>query len=227
MVRDYDAFSKELRSLGFILFGGGHGHMLDLGDITDPKSWHTQAIDTDPWDWKDRLAQSREGAYMRVMDGRATLIDRAWIPVFIAAYGAQTPLEERYEAGQVDRLTFRMHELFEQRPQWPRHELTQALGIDKKQKSAFARALVNLQGEMAIVISGQEQKIAMTGMPMGWPSMCYQRTDAWAEPEWLDQAEAMSRDEARLKIRERILQISPQCPPRTLERLCGMGATGR
>jgi len=227
MVETYAAFRERLQALGFILFGGGRGEMLELGDITRPGSWHSGEPETDPWDWKDRLAASRDGAYVRVLDGRATLMDRAWIPVFWAAFRQEWPLEERYEAGLADRMTLRMHGLFEQRPEWARHELTDALDIGAKQKAAFTRALVNLQREMAIVICGQTQRVAVNGMPMGWPSMAYMRTEAWALPEWRAQAEALTRAEARSLIRARIRHISPQCPVRTLDRLCGTEADTR
>lgn len=224
MVETYQAFLERLHALGFILFGGGRGEVLELGDITRPESWHTSQLETDPWDWKDRLAASRDGAYVRVLDGRATLMDQAWIPVFWAAFRQDTPLPERYEAGLLDRMTLRMHALFEQRPEWARHELTDALEIGPKQKAAFARALVNLQREMAIVICGQTQRVAANGMPIGWPSMAYMRTGEWALLEWKAQAEALTRAEARAQIRARIRQISPQCSARTLDKLCGMEA---
>lgn len=227
MVETYQAFRERLQTLGFLLFGGGRGEMLELGDITRPESWHSGQPDTDPWDWKDCLAASRDGAYVRVLDGRATLMDREWIPLFWAAFRQARPLAERYEAGLADRMTLRMHALFEQRPEWARHELTDALEIGPKQKAAFTRALVNLQREMAIVICGQTQRVATNGMPVGWPSMAYMRTEAWALPEWKEQAEALKREEARERIRAHIRLISPQCPAGTLDKLCGLEADTR
>ena len=208
-----------------MLFGGGRGEFLELGDITRPESWHTQDTETDPWDWKDRLAESREGAYVRVLDGRATLIDSTWIPTFIAAFRERATPSERYEAGELDSMTARMAVLFDEHPEWARHELTSALSVGDKQKGAFVRALTNLQREMAVVVCGQTQRVAWNGQPIGWPSMRYASLASWADPTWLEAAVRQSSSAALTAIRERIMHISPQCPPKTLARLCGMGAS--
>lgn len=227
MVETYAAFREKLKKLGFFLFASGRGEMLELSDITRPESWHSDPPENDPWGWKDLVAASRDAAYVRVLDGRPTLISEAWIPRFIAAFEKEESLEERYEAGLVDSMTIRMSRLFAERPEWARHELSEKLGIGAKQKGAFDRALVALQKEMAVVINGQTQRVATNGSPIGWPSMSYCRLDAWAKPAWLAQAAAMDSLAAREEIRDRILVLSPACPPKALVRLCGIGAINR
>lgn len=219
-VGSYEEFVEALDQLGFLLFGGEKSGLLTLSAITDPLAWH-QGDERDPWGWKDRLPAGKRGAYARVLGGQAFLISPEWYPVFVAAYTPRESLAEAYECGLVDPLSYRMHQLFEERPVWARHELYSALSITAKQKGKLERALNLLQQRMFITISGTSQKLSWEGRPIGWPSNEYTRVDAWAPEAWLERAMELDGEAARQSIRARAAQLSPQADPLALDQLFG------
>lgn len=204
MIRTYDEFAQELDRLGFMLFWSEKGY-LSLGQLTDRAAWHTGIEDTDPWHWKDMMAERRDGAYAHILAGQGTFISREWYPVFNAAYSID--IEERYDMGLLPRLTMDMWRLFDERPVWGRHELRRALAGRFSKKSEFESALRTLEGGMLITISGQVQPLSLSGKPIGWQAMEYTRADVYLS-DWLEGAE-QDADDARQMIREHAFKNSP------------------
>ena len=216
-VRTYEEMLALLGEVGFMSFGRGTGY-LSLEAVTEPGAWHL-GDELDPWDWKDRMAERRDGAYARVFRGKPALIAPAWYPVFRAAFETHDDLEARYQDGRLDGMTRRLAQCFARRPAWARHELTAELGIGKAEKSRFESALARLQGEMRITPSGTRPKIAPSGDPMGWPSIEYTRVDAWMPGEWGKCP--LSSGEARAKIAAQMQAVCREMDARAVRRLIG------
>ena len=183
MIRTYEEFVSLLNEKGFMLFSGD-GY-LSLADVTAPEAWHTGGP-LDPWGWKDRLAQARDGAYAHMFAGRGGFVSRKWYPLFYVAYWED--LDESYALGLAPRLALDMWRLFDERPVWGRHELRRALSGRFAKKAEFERALRLLERTMQITISGQVQPLSANGMPMGWQAMEYARVDMYLA-DWLSDAE--------------------------------------
>ncbi|MEG0766670.1 MAG: hypothetical protein RR482_03045 [Clostridia bacterium] len=220
-IQTYTEWIEALNTLGFMLFSGDETGLLTLGTLTHPDAWHTGDQETDPWAWKDRLVAEHRGVCARILHGRQTFVSFAWYPHFLAAFRPETSLEVRYAMGVLDATTWRMAQLFQTRSEWARHELTRALDVTGKEKARFDRALTALQREMAITASGQTQRTAYNGAPMGWPSMTYMRTEVWARPEDLEAASCLSKAQALTEICARARQISPQWDARAGKKLFG------
>ena len=211
-VRTYEEFLGVLNGLGFLLFGGGSTGMLKLSDITDPGAWFQGGAD-DPWDWRNRLCENRDGVYARALGGQPFLISWEWYPKFLAAYRQCEDLEDRYEAGEVSGAVWRMYQLFEEEHALARHELTKHFS-----KAEVAKGLNLLQREMYITISGEVQKLSADFRPVGWPSMEYTRVEDWAA-DALAEAEELDGREMRREIRRRAGEISPGADREALNRL--------
>lgn len=216
-VTTYEEMLALLEEIGFMGLGNGTGY-LSLESVTDPEAWH-RGDERDPWEWKDRIAKRRDGAYARVFRGKPALISPAWYPIFRAAFETHDELEARYQTGQLDPMTRRLAQCFARRPIWARHELTAELGVGKAEKSRFESALARLQGEMRITPSGTAPKIAASGEIMGWPSLEYTRVDVWMPAEW--GISPLSSGEARAKIAEQMQTVCPELDARAMRRLIG------
>lgn len=215
MIRTYDEFHALLNESGFMLLGGAYGR-LSLTCMTDPAAWHTGG-ELDPWGWKDRMAQSRDGAYAHMFGGQAGFVSRQWYSTFFAAYSAD--IEYEYAAGLVPGLSMDMWRLFCERPVWGRHELRRALAGRFERKSAFDSALRYLERGMLITVSGNVQPLSDSGRPIGWQAMEYTRADAYLG-DWLTDAEQDGRC-ARQMICNRALELSPELNASELKRLFG------
>ncbi len=212
MVRTYREFLNALDEIGFILFDGKTSGMLRLSDICDPDAWW-RGGENDPWDWRKRICENRDGVYARVLGGQTFLISWKWYPKFLSAYRRADEMEERYRAGEISGATWRMYRLFEEEHALPRHELTKRF-----LKSEVTRGLQALQRDMYITISGEVQRLSVDFRPIGWPSMEFTRVEDWAA-ESLAQAEGLDPDASRREIRRRAAEISPKADKEALNRL--------
>lgn len=210
--RTYGEFLSALDELGFLLFGGGSTGMLKLSDITEPGAWF-QGGENDPWGWRRRLCEEKDGVYARVLGGQTFLISWKWYPKFLAAYRQCETLEERYEAGRIGNAVWRMFQLFEEERTLAKHELTKRFT-----KAEVTKGLNILQRDMYITISGEVQKLSVDFRPVGWPSMEFARVEDWAA-EALAASEQLDGTEARREIRQRAGQISPGADREALNRL--------
>jgi len=214
IVRTYEEFLSALDELGFLLFGGGSTGMLKLSDITEPGAWF-QGGEDDPWGWRKRLCEEKDGVYTRLLGGQTFLISWKWYPRFLAAYREIDTFEERYEAGEVSGAVWRMYELFEEKQTLAKHELTKRFT-----KSEVTKGLEILQREMYVTMSGEVQKLSVDFRPVGWPSMEFTRVADWAA-EALEESEALDGVQARREIRQRAGEISPGAEKGALDRLFG------
>ena len=211
-VRTYEEFLGALNELGFLLFGGNSTGMLKLSDITEPGAWFQGGAD-DPWGWRNRLCEEKDGVYARVLGGQTFLISWKWYPRFLAAYREIDTLEERYEAGEIGGAVWRMYELFEEKQTLAKHELTKRFT-----KAEVTKGLEALQREMYITISGEVQKLSVDFRPIGWQSMEYTRVEDWAGAA-LRESEELDGKKARKEIRIRAGEISPGAGKEALNRL--------
>lgn len=217
IVETYAQFVDTLNRLGFLLLGGGKsGGLLQLCHIVPESNWFT-GDERDPWHWRRRLVEERDGAYARVLGGGYLMMANSYHASFIAAYTPEEDMETRYERGEVDAVTIRMYRLFSEEPVWPRHALREKTGAQNA--SQLDRALRRLQEEMYITVSGESQKLSWDFKPVGWPSTEYTRLDAWADEDILRAAAQMDGREARQRLRKQAGIISPNADARLLDRL--------
>lgn len=149
IAKSYEEFLGALNGQGFLLFGGGRTGLMKLSDITDPAAWFSGG-ERDPWTWRSRLCERRDGVYARLLGGQTFLTSMAWYPRFLAAYRRCDTLPERYEAGEIGSAVWQAYELFEERGTLAKHDLTGLLGRTAAEKALAAlQAAARLDGETA------------------------------------------------------------------------------
>lgn len=212
IAKSYEEFLGALNGQGFLLFGGGRTGLMKLSDITDPAAWFSGG-ERDPWTWRSRLCERRDGVYARLLGGQTFLTSMAWYPRFLAAYRRCDTLPERYEAGEIGSAVWQAYELFEERGTLAKHDLTGLLG-----RTAAEKALAALQREMYVTVSGESQRVSAHFRPVGIPSMEFARVSDWAA-EALQAAARLDGETARREIRIRAGEISPAAERTALNRL--------
>lgn len=97
------------------------------------------------------------------------------------------------------------------------HEIKSLGGFGKEDKSAFDRAMIELQMGMYITMIGRKQKRSQYGIEYGWNSTVF----ATVEDFWSERGCAIPELDARKsyeKIRQQILRLNPAAEEKTIRK---------
>jgi hypothetical protein len=182
--------------------------MPSLGGETPESHWHT-GLDSDPWRWKDCVAEEKRLAYGCILGGHKGFVARRMYPIFYAAFHPQLSMPDRWTSGTVNQITWRLWQLFEEKGRATISQVRQTMNTNRKQDAhAVDSAIQQLQHEYYITIDGNERKVSASGEFYGWPVNRYCRVVDWAPAGWLDGSEEWSAGEARELILDDGMKMS-------------------
>lgn len=222
MLTTYEDFVARVESLGFMALSHLLPGLPSLGGETPERLWHT-GLDTDPWRWKDRVAEEKRLAYGCILGGHKGFVTQRMYPIFYAAFHPTLPMPERWAGGTVNQKTWRLWQLFEEKGTLNISQVRQILGISRKQgASAVDAAIQQLQHEYYITVDGNERKVNAKGEFYGWPINRYCRVEDWSPVGWLDSAKDWSVEEARELILDDGVAMSNGVNRRDLAKKLGL-----
>ena len=218
-LRTYADFLDLLRERGLIWFSSGYPAGLpSLSECTEGAQWHTGDPDTDPWQWRERVAAERRAAVGNVLGGRKGFIAPVLYPLFFAASRPPVPLEERYADGLVPRMQQRALALFMPGQPLSTFELRAALiGPKKEGLSKMTSALEALMREFYITVCGSKRKTNALGQPYAWPAVNYALAEDW-HGDWLAAAPLLSQGDAREALLAHCVRVGAQGSEAALRR---------
>lgn len=240
MIRNYNDFVEALLTAGFTMAGSADGIYAIApwesgahrpGD--SPIVWHTGCPDTDPWEWRTRVLEERDDiAYGKLFFKKCGYVTKEWYPYFLATRRGGDTFEDAYKSGTISHAAKRVYEVVLDKQILPSHEIKLLAGFTKEEKSAFERALVELQMKMFITICGGRQKISKKGDGHGIPSAVFCTTENFFRPQdlpaelgfFIDQddvfekAANLSIDQAYDAIRARVLKLNPMADEKTIKK---------
>ena len=197
MLTTYDDFVARVESLGFMTLSHILPGLPSLGDETTESLWHT-GLDTDPWRWKDRVAEEKRLAYGCILGRHKGFVTQRMYPIFYAAFHPTLSMPERWASGTVNQRTWQLWQLFEEKGTLNISQVRQTMGVSRKQgASAVDTAIRQLQHEYYITVDGNERKVSAKGEFYGWPVNRYCRVVDWTPVGWLDRAKDWSVEEGR------------------------------
>jgi hypothetical protein len=204
----YDHFVDRVDELGFLPMSNILPGLPSLGAETPEDIWHT-GLETDPWQWKDRAAVEKKLAYGCILGGHKGFISARMYPIFFVACHPKDTMPERWAAGLVNGTTWRLWQLFEARIQINTSQARILLGSsNKKSSTQVDSALIELQRDFYITVSGNERKVSADGHFYGWPSNVYTRLVDWIPKDWLATAPEWNMAEARDWITEIVIGMN-------------------
>lgn len=226
MIHNYNDFIAALLEAGFSgAVGGADDGVFSLfrygwgADTETGIEWHTGDPDTDPWEWRMRVLDERDDiSYGKVFFKKAGYITREWVPLFLAARREGRSFAEEYANGTVSHAAKRIYETVAQNGTLPLHEIKQTAGFTRDDKSAFDRALTELQGKLFLTMCGREQKLSRYGDEYGWSSTVFCTTERFWGSELFAEAERLDPDDAVEKIKARILRLNPNAAEKKIMR---------
>lgn len=225
MVKSYSDFCEELNRCGFSMAGGnarGVYAVIDFDwqnqdDLATPVRWHCGDPTLDPWEWRMRVLEERQDiAYAKVFFKTSGYITKDWYPSFYAVRRNGESLEEAYERGAVSHMAKRIYGII-QEGHIALHEIKVLGGFGKADKSAFDRAMVELQMGLFITMTGRKQKKNKYGLEYGWNSTVFATVeDFWAERGFA--LPSLDPEESYEKIRDQILKLNPSAAEKTIRK---------
>lgn len=218
----YSQFVETLNTLGFLPFSSNTIDYPNLGRLGENTQWFTDDPDTDPWQWKIRLVEERQGVFAKVLCGKPAFISREWYPFFLAARRGELSFEDAYEEGRMSHECQRIMALPGEGKPLAVHEIKLLAGFEKGSQSRFEGALATLQMGFFITVSGAKRKTTLLGQPYGWPGTEYQTVEAWAWPEVLERAAAMEPEEAGQRLVQRMREVLPAVGEKQARKFLGI-----
>ena len=224
-VKCYGDFVDALLESGFSM-GGGNDEGI-YGIITwswneeppyeTPVKWHTENLETDPWEWRMRVLDERNDvAYGKVFLKKSGYITRKWAPHFIAVRRGNMSFDEMYQEGTISNYAKRIYNTVSEHGTLPSHAIKALAGFGKEEKSQFDRGLVELQMKMFLTTSGRQQKLSQKGEEYGWSSAVFCTTENFWGEEVFVEAAKLEKEVAVAEICEQILLLNPNAQAKNI-----------
>lgn len=215
MLKTYEDFVRYIENNGFMPFSTNNAGLPSLVSLTEDNVWHTDEP-TDPWRWRNRIADEKKAAYSKVFEKKPGFISLSCYPHFFALRRGGTTLADLYGEGIVSHMAKVVYELFAEHNEIPAHDIMILLGAGKDKKSDVDNALVDLQMHMFITTSGTVRKTNSRGEEYGWPSIVYKTVDTWISSDTLNKATTISHDEAKTILLAKAKQVKPDIDEKRL-----------
>jgi hypothetical protein len=217
----YLDFIQRVEELGFLPMSNILPGYPSLGAETPSHIWHT-GLETDPWQWKDKAAAEKQLAYGCILGGHKGFVCGKMYPVFYAAYHPVELMPERWAAGIVNQVTWKLWQQFEEKRTINTSQARKLLkGSVKRGGSPVDNAIIELQHDYYITISGNMRKVSVDGHLYGWPSNLYTRVVDWVPEPWMAKSKSWHRDEAREAILDAVAAVSKSLDRKAIARVLG------
>lgn len=133
-INNFDDFVNDLYKAGMSLGGENGEGIFTLCDLFgDNIHWHTEDMETDPWEWRMRVLNERTDiAYGKFFFKKSGYITKEWYPYFYAVRRKNSELQEEYEDGNISHYAKRIYELMCEYKELPLHLIKQYGGFAKR-----------------------------------------------------------------------------------------------
>lgn len=219
MINNYSDFKSKLYEVGFTTGGTNDEGIFSISSFyNDNIKWHTDDMDTDPWEFRMSVLEYKEDiAYAKLFFNKSGYITKEWYPYFLRIR-RQNSLQEEYEDGNVSAIAKKIFEVVEANKEAPLHIIKQECGVTKADKSKFDRAITELQMKMYITMCGRARKISLDGKPYGWSSTMFCVPENYFDSSVFEKANSLKYETAFNKINDQILKLNPQAKQKRIEK---------
>ena len=221
MVNNYNDFIEVLMDAGFSMAGGGNEGIFAIinhgwnEEVDSPIQWHTEDPETDPWEWRMRVLNERDDiSYSKIFFKKTGFITREWYPYFLSARRRGLTFEEAYESGKMSHFAKRIFEAVEGADTLSVPEIKRVAGFGKDDKSAFDKALTELQMGMFTTICGRKHNPNNNN----WSATVFCTTEHFWGADVFAEADGISSEAAAEKIWEQVLRLNPNATDKKIQK---------
>jgi hypothetical protein len=183
---NYEEAAAVVKEFGILPLSSFIPDHPSLESVTEQGQWHT-GLETDPWLWRDRFPSDGSAAYGRFFAKKPLLIAADLFPLIKNVLEDPYSVEERYQDGQLPKSAVELFQAVSDDEGIDVKELRARIGMKAKEsKNEFDRALIELQSNTDIVITGISERLNANGNKSGWNSTCYMTAAHWMELHGLE-----------------------------------------
>jgi len=209
IIHTYEEATQLIERVGILPLASlipGHP---SLGSVTESSQWHS-GTDQDPWSWRVRFPGDGSAAYGKMIKKKAILVSREWFPYVHKVLGLPDVPDTRYREGLLSKAALDVYQCIQHNEGIDTRELRSQAGMKAKEmKSTFDNALIELQGNLDIVISGVKERVNELGEVNGWNSTSYETVEHWMASSSVKDL-SISREEAASVLQDKISSV---CSP--------------
>ncbi|MCL2170270.1 MAG: hypothetical protein FWB74_09655 [Defluviitaleaceae bacterium] len=212
MIFCYEDFVESLIDAGFSMGGGNDEGIYavinwswgKMPPYQTPVEWHNGDPETDPWEWRVRVLDERDDiAYGKLFFKKSGFITKEWYPYFLATRRGDATFEEAYADGKISHNAKRIYEAVAGAEVLPVPLIKEHAGFSKDDKSAFDKALTELQMGMYLTVFGTDERFSQ------WAATSFCTTERFFGSEVFETAHGITKEAAHAKIREQVLKLNP------------------
>jgi hypothetical protein len=212
MIHTYEEATQLIERVGILPLATIIPNHPSLVSVTDPNQWHTDSA-LDPWKWRVRFPGDGTASYGKMLKKKAVLVSRDWLPYVLKVLGHPDYPDTRYKNGLLTSAALDIYHCIQDKEGIDTRELRGLAGMKAKEmKLSFDNALLELQGNLDIVISGVKDKLNAQGESNGWNSTSYETVDHWMEGAGITEL-SLSREEASSELN---IMLERVCTPEAL-----------
>ena len=181
-----DELLSVIERVGFMPLFSNSISGFSVENMTDPASWWTGDVETDPWEWRTVLARSGAVAYGKFFGGRAGFISRKWFPYFVNRRRSGYDFDAAYSDGMAGYREKLLMDLFvpEDTDMWDvdvsslsdlgrspylyTFEMKDKGGFGKGGEKNFEGTLTKLQMQTYLVVKDFRPRLNRKGNEYGW-----------------------------------------------------------
>lgn len=220
-VHNFDELTELIGRVGFLPLFRNEIEGFSIEEYAPPHYWWTGNPERDPWEWRKEAARSHEMAYGKFFGGKAGVISKDWLQIFLSYRRNGYDFEALWYAGQAQFRQKKVMDCLTGVPELSGWQIKREAGFGKGGEKNFEGTITSLQHQLYVVISDFRPKKNKYGFDYGWDVSIYARPEAiWGEPFVMDSyRETPSR--AYTEIREWVQTLYPGTNDEQLNALIG------
>ena len=220
-VHNFDELTEFVNKVGFLpLFRSGiEGFSVE--EYANPHYWWSGIEERDPWEWRKEAARSSSMAYGKFFGGKAGMISREWLPVFMAFRREGYDFESLWFAGQVQFRQKKIMDCLTDAPELPGWQLKRLAGFGRDGEKNFDGTVTALQDRLFIVVSDFRRRKNKYGLDYGWDVSVYARPEEIWGSGLTNEAYGISPRDAYYQIRDQMETLWPGFTDKQFEELIG------
>lgn len=175
--------------------------------------WHTQNIDTDPWEWRSRiLSEHNDIVYSKLFFKKCGYITMEWYPYLYVIRRGEKTFQDEYKNGNLSYVEKKIYNYLTDNEGAPLHIIKQNCVYSSEDSYRFQNAIINLQMKMYITTSGQARKTTKCGNEYGWHSMSYCTVDSLFR-DLKEKTVGLKMKDAYAAVENHVYSINPLANP--------------
>ena len=205
---------------GMVPFFTGDVAGLSIEENTYRDDWWCEDAVRDPWEWRKVLANEARVVYGKFFGGKAGFMDIDLFPLLCAYRRDGYDFETLYEMGRISQRERAVMDAIG----WEvRHnaEIRKRAGFGKNGYKGYENITVRLQDRTYLIIRKFQQRLNKQGQPYGWSVAHLARPEACFGEDFIKSEYALSREQAKERLMQALIQRNPQASVAALEKMLG------